>query len=373
MIKLENLTKVFDNENGPLVAIDRVSLEAREGETCVLLGPSGSGKTTLLKMINRIVEPTSGVVYIDGRDARTYDLAELRQRFGYVIQQIGLFPHMTVAENVSVAPRLMGWNSKRIEQRVNELMELVALDPAVYLKRYPHELSRGSQQRAGIARALAADPPMLLMDEPFGNVDPYYREDIQDQFVKVQRCLRKTILFVSHDIDEAIKLGDRIAVLHKGKLEQFDLPDNILAHPANGFISNFIGPGRLLKRLNLVTVAEAMEPMAPTVRAEDSLEKAASLMEEFGQEHIVLVGPRGRARGVVYLAVARRERGSCGEHRAGLKAMVNVDADLRTAVSLMFTHSMIWLACVDDEGFFKGYLTQHGITQLLGEAYRDAV
>lgn len=371
MIKLESLTKVFETPSGTTVAADHINMEVPEGEICVLLGPSGCGKTTTLKMINRIVPPTSGKVFIDGKDTTSLDTVSLRRNIGYVIQQIGLFPNMTVEENICVVPKLLGWDSGKAKKRAAELLDMVALDPAVFLKRYPKELSGGQQQRIGVTRALAADPPVMLMDEPFGAIDPINREIIQDEFLKMQEKLHKTIMFVSHDIDEAVKMGDKVAIFRAGKLEQFDSPDNILAHPANSFIADFVGSDRTLKRLRLIKVKEAMNPRAPCVRAEDSLENAVSLMEEHGQEDIVQVGPNGRVQGMVSLSVARERRGTCGEHRSGLVATVNIRDDLRTAVSLMFTHDVTWLACVDDEGFYKGSITQRGITHILGETYRE--
>ncbi len=371
MIRLESLTKIFDTPQGTTVAADHINMEVAEGEICILLGPSGCGKTTTLKMINRIVPPTSGKVYIDGKDTTAYDTVKLRRQIGYVIQQIGLFPNMTVEENICVVPNLLGWGKDKARKRAAELVEMMALDPKVFLKRYPKELSGGQAQRIGVARALAADPPVMLMDEPFGAIDPINREVIQDEFLKMQERLGKTILFVSHDIDEAVKMGDKVAIFRAGKLEQFSSPDNLLAHPANNFIADFVGGDRTLKRLRLVKVRDAMNPEPPRVRAEDSLERAAALMEEHGLENIIMVGPRGRARGVVYLTVARERKGTCGEHRSGLKAMANLDDDLRTAVSMMFTHDLTWMPVVDDDGFYKGYLTQPGITHLLGETYRD--
>ncbi|MEO8536314.1 MAG: ABC transporter ATP-binding protein, partial [Betaproteobacteria bacterium] len=228
MIKLENLTKAFDTPAGTVVAADRVNMDVADGEICVLLGPSGCGKTTTLKMINRLVEPTSGKIYIDGKDTDKYDPVELRRTIGYVIQQIGLFPNMTVEENVCVVPKLLGWDLNKARQRASELLATINLEPAIFLKRYPKELSGGQQQRVGVARALAADPPVLLMDEPFGAIDPINREVIQDEFLKMHRRLKKTVMFVSHDIDEAVKMADKIAIFRAGKLEQFDSPDNIL-------------------------------------------------------------------------------------------------------------------------------------------------
>ncbi|MDX1605130.1 MAG: ABC transporter ATP-binding protein [Candidatus Competibacterales bacterium] len=371
MIQLEQLTKVFETENGPVVAADRISMEVPQGEICILLGPSGCGKTTTLKMINRIIPLTSGKVFINGKDTTDYNTVQLRRGIGYVIQQIGLFPNMTVEQNICVVPRLLGWDDKKARTRAWELVEMMALDPNVFMKRYPRELSGGQQQRIGVARALAADPPVMLMDEPFGAIDPINRAVIQDEFLKMQEQLKKTIMFVSHDIDEAIKMGDKVAIFRAGKLEQYASPDDLLAHPANPFIADFVGGDRTLKRLNLVRVRDAMYADAPSVRAEDSLETARSKMLEAGHDHIVMVGPRGRARGVVHLHDIENRHGTVGEHREGLITTIHVDDDLRTAVSAMFSHDQTWLACVDDDGFFKGYITQSGITHLLGETYRD--
>jgi len=372
MIRLEQLTKVFETAEGSTVAADNVDMEVAEGQICILLGPSGCGKTTTLKMLNRIIPPTSGKVYIDGKDTTTLDTIELRRNIGYVIQQIGLFPNMTVEENICVVPQLLGWDSGKAKKRAAALVEMMALEPAVFLKRYPKELSGGQAQRIGVARALAADPPVMLMDEPFGAIDPINREIIQDEFLKMQESLGKTIMFVSHDIDEAVKMGDRIAIFRDGKLEQFAAPDDILAHPANAFIADFVGGDRALKRLRLVRVRDAMDGEAPKVRAEDTLATAASMMREHEHRHIVMVGPRGRARGTLSLAEAESgpDSAKVGEHQRGIVATVGVDEDLRTAVSTMFTHDLAWLPCVDGDGYYKGQITQRGITHLLGETYR---
>ena len=239
------------------------------GETCVLLGPSGCGKTTTLRMINRLVAPTSGKVFIAGRDTDAVDPVELRRTIGYVIQQIGLFPNMTVAQNIGVVPRLLKWDAARMRRRAEELLAMLALEPAEFMDRYPNELSGGQAQRVGVARALAADPPVLLMDEPFGAVDPVNREVIQDEFLRMQKSLRKTVLFVSHDIDEAVKMADRIAIFRAGQLEQYAAPDELLARPANEFVAGFVGSDRTLKRLRRIRVAEVMvagETQRPVAR-----------------------------------------------------------------------------------------------------------
>src|SRR5215212_5390302 len=297
MIRLERVTKIF----GTVVAVDSVDMDVPAGAVCVLLGPSGCGKTTTMKMINRLIAPTSGKIFIDGRDTATVDKVKLRRSIGYVIQQIGLFPNKTVEENICVVPDLLGWDRKKSRVRAADLLSLVNLDPAIFLKRYPKELSGGQQQRVGVVRALAADPPVLLMDEPFGAIDPINREVIQDEFMKIQAELKKTVVFVSHDIDEAVKMASRIAIFRDGRLIQYDTPDTILANPMDAFVAEFVGGDRTLKRLRLIKVGDAMMPDPPRVRGEDTLDTAVKLMEEHGHISIVMVGPRGRARGVVRL------------------------------------------------------------------------
>ena len=314
MIRLEALTKTYATPKGSVTAVDGVSFEVREGEICVLLGPSGCGKTTTLRMINRLVIPTSGKIYLRGRDTDSVDPVELRRGIGYVIQQIGLFPNMSVAENISVVPRLLGWDAARRRRRAEELLSLLALPPAEFADRYPSELSGGQAQRIGVARALAVDPPVLLMDEPFAALDPVNREAIQDEFLRMQKKLRKTILFVSHDIDEAVKMADRIAIFHSGRLVQFAAPDEMLAKPADAFVASFVGSDRTLKRLRLIRVREVMasadgpiEANLPAVSPDDDLRRVAALFLEHGVESLACVDAAGRALGVVTReAVARR-------------------------------------------------------------------
>jgi osmoprotectant transport system ATP-binding protein len=281
----------------------------------VLLGPSGCGKTTTLRMINRLVAPTSGKIFIADRDTDAVDPVELRRTIGYVIQQIGLFPNMTVAENIGVVPRLLGWSADRRRRRAEELLAMLALEPAEFLDRYPNELSGGQAQRIGVARALAADPPVLLMDEPFGALDPVNREVIQDEFLRMQRTLRKTILFVSHDLDEAVKMADRIAIFRDGRLVQYAAPDALLAHPADTFVAGFVGSDRTLKRLRLIRVREVMAaaagaaigPDGPTVGPDDDLRRVASLFLEHGLDALPCVGADGRVVGrITRSAVAAR-------------------------------------------------------------------
>jgi len=254
VITLKDVTKRY----GETLAVDRVSLEVPAGEVCVLIGPSGCGKTTTLRMINRLIEPTSGTIEIDGRDVMSVRPEELRRHIGYVIQSVGLFPHLTVAENVATVPKLLGWERRRYEPKVLELLEIVGLPPAEYAASYPRQLSGGQAQRVGVARALAADPPLLLMDEPFGAVDPLTRERLQGEFVRIQRELKKTVIFVTHDVDEAIKLADRIALMRAGVLEQYDTPEALLDHPASKFVHDFMGADRALKRLGRARVGDVM-------------------------------------------------------------------------------------------------------------------
>src|SRR5690625_1984383 len=251
MIVLENLSKIYQSNGTQTVAVDNINLHVKQGEVCVLLGPSGCGKTTTLKMVNRLVTPSYGTIRIDGKDTAEYNTINLRRNIGYVIQQIGLFPNMTIQENISIVPKMLGWSKRKIKNRVVTLLEMMGLDSG-YLHRYPKELSGGQQQRIGVARALAADPPVLLMDEPFGAIDPINRQSIQDEFIKMQEQLGKTVLFVSHDIDEAIKMADKIALFRNGKIEQYDTPNNILANPATDFVRDFLGTDRTLKRLSLM-------------------------------------------------------------------------------------------------------------------------
>ena len=265
MIRLEQVTKRFANGQ---VAVNALTIEFPTGQTSMLVGPSGSGKTTTLKMINRLIEPSSGRILHDDEDVTHIDPVRLRLKMGYVIQNVGLFPHLTIADNVATVPRLLQWDSRRTRQRVDDLLELVGLDPSVYRHRYPSQLSGGQRQRVGVARALGADPPVLLMDEPFGAIDRITRERLQNEFLRIQREMRKTVIFVTHDIEEAVKLGDRIAILgQSGTLEQFDKPAAILARPASALVADLLGPDRGLKRLSVTPIESRwLEPL-PAERA----------------------------------------------------------------------------------------------------------
>jgi osmoprotectant transport system ATP-binding protein len=255
MIEFRQVGKTYPGSQSPVVT--DLSFEVLEGEICVLVGPSGCGKTTTMRMVNRLIEITEGEILIDGEPNTAMSATRLRRKIGYAIQQIGLFPHRTIADNIGTVPHLLGWNKDRIRDRVDELLELVGLHPGEYRDRYPAELSGGQQQRVGVARALAADPPIMLMDEPFGAVDPITRERLQDEFLRIQEDIKKTIVFVTHDIDEAIKMGNKIAILKQGGiLAQYDAPENILSRPDSEFVSSFVGADRVLKRLSLTRVGE---------------------------------------------------------------------------------------------------------------------
>ena len=286
MISFDHVTKRY--EGGTQPAVDDLSLEIPEGQTVVIIGPSGCGKSTTLRMVNRLIEPDSGTVSEDGRDVRDFRPEELRRHVGYAIQGVGLFPHFTVAENIGVVPRLLGWDAGRISTRVSELLDLVGLDGSTYADKFPDELSGGEAQRVGVARALAADPPVLLMDEPFGAVDPLTRERLQAEFVGIQARLKKTVVFVTHDIDEAVKLGDRIAIMREGRLIQYDTPERVLAYPADDFVAGFVGAERALKRLSLAPISEALDPAdgvtdrSATVPLDSSLRTALARIIEYG-------------------------------------------------------------------------------------------
>ncbi len=297
-VEFDHVTKRYDAAaatKGAPAAVEDLSLHVPAGRICVLVGPSGCGKTTSLKMVNRLIEPTDGRILIDGVDAASRDVTELRRSIGYVIQQVGLFPHQTIEENVATVPRLLGWPVQRRRERAAELLALVGLDPGAYGRRYPALLSGGERQRVGVARALAADPPIMLMDEPFGAVDPIVRTRLQDEFLRLQEDLAKTILFVTHDVDEAIKMGDLVAVLQVGgHLAQFGPPAEILARPASEFVARFVGADRGLKRLSLLRVGELDLRSPVTARAGDDTATARARILADPFPYLLLVDPEDR-------------------------------------------------------------------------------
>jgi osmoprotectant transport system ATP-binding protein len=341
LIRLESLTKRWDNGQ---VAVDALDLDVGEGEITMLVGPSGCGKTTTLKMVNRLIEPTSGRIFLAGDDVTGADPVELRRRIGYVIQQVGLFPHLDVADNVATVPRLLGWDKARIRNRVDELLELVGLDPARYRRRYPHQLSGGQRQRVGVARALGVDPPVLLMDEPFGAIDPITRDRLQGEFLRLQGEVGKTILFVTHDLDEAVRLGDRIAVLSEGGvLEQYAPPAEVLGRPASPFVAGFVGEDRGLKRLSVIPVDVASLEKPVSVSPELSLAEARAALD--GRPAAV-VDADGRLVGELHPADAGGD-GTVGERCRPAAATVAPSATLKEVTSALLLSDAGWVAVVE--------------------------
>ncbi|MBV9354988.1 MAG: ABC transporter ATP-binding protein, partial [Chloroflexi bacterium] len=290
-VEFRNVTKHYGSQQrGTPGAVENLSLTVPPGEICVLVGPSGCGKTTSLKMVNRLIEPTSGTVLIDNQDVMSIEVTQLRRRIGYVIQQTGLFPHETIYDNVATVPKLLGWKKDRIRARVEELLTLIGLDPARVGKRYPSQLSGGERQRVGVARAMAAEPPVMLMDEPFGAVDPIVRDRLQNEFLRLHRTLRTTVLFVTHDIDEAIKMGNRVAVMQVGgHLAQYAPPAELLLNPASDFVARFVGRDRGLKRLALLTVADAPLEDGATALIGDSAASVRAQFERAGADWVLLL------------------------------------------------------------------------------------
>ncbi len=305
MLRMENVTKTY---KGGKKAVNNVSLNIKKGEFICIIGPSGCGKTTTMKMINRLIEPSNGKIYINDEDLLTQDAVKLRRKIGYVIQQIGLFPHMTIEENITLVPRLLKWTSDKKSKRAEELLSLVDM-PKDYLNRYPNELSGGQQQRIGVLRALAANPPLILMDEPFGALDPITRDSLQEEFKRLQRSLDKTIVFVTHDMDEAIKLADRIVIMKDGEIVQFDSPEEILRNPANEFVEDFIGRERLLQgRPNVQTISQVMSKNPISISGKQTPANALKLMKQSRVDSLLVTDESGVLMGYIDLESIDRNR-----------------------------------------------------------------
>lgn len=296
MITFDRVSKTYPNGYH---AVKELNFTIRIGELIVLIGPSGCGKTTTMKMINRLVPHTGGTISINGKDIAKEDPVELRRNIGYVIQQVGLFPHYTIEENVALVPQLVGWSEAKRKDRVHELLHMIGLEPAKYARRYPKELSGGQQQRVGVARALASDPQIVLMDEPFGALDPITREQLQDELIKLQKAMKKTIVFVTHDMDEALKLGDRIAVMKDGEMLQLDSPEKLLKEPAHGFVEEFIGRNRIYRSPEFISVKDIMRDHPATASAALSPARALSLMRQRRTDTLLLGDDNGRLSGIV--------------------------------------------------------------------------
>ncbi|MFK8848219.1 ABC transporter ATP-binding protein [Streptomyces sp. Ac-502] len=362
MIRFEHVTKSYGDGT---TAVDDLSFEVAEGELVTLVGPSGCGKTTTMKMVNRLIEPTGGRIYLDGADISAIDPVELRRRIGYVIQQVGLFPHKTVLDNTATVPHLLGWPRKKARDRAAELLDLVGLDPSQYGDRYPEQLSGGQRQRVGVARALAADPPVLLMDEPFGAVDPVVREHLQTEFLRLQSTLHKTVLFVTHDIEEAVRLGDRIAVYGAGRVEQFDTPATVLGAPATPYVAEFVGADRGLKRLSVTPIETGDLEQPPVVRLDDDAARAAARLAAEGAAWAVVLDADGGLHG--WVSAAGLEAAGSGTATAGtgrevrdharrMDAWLPLGAPLKQAFSTMLQHDAGWIAVLEEERFL-GVLT----------------
>ncbi|HUX21511.1 MAG TPA: betaine/proline/choline family ABC transporter ATP-binding protein [Spirochaetia bacterium] len=293
MIELRGVTKKY----GDFTAVNNISFTVENGEVCVLIGPSGCGKSTTIKLINRMLEPTTGEILVDGKNVLSERPEMLRRKIGYVIQNIGLFPHMTVSENIAVVPKLLGWEQHRIDERTESLLDLIGLKPVQYASKFPRELSGGEAQRIGVARALAADPPLLLMDEPFGAVDPLNRQVLQAEFQKIQRKLRKTVIFVTHDLDEAIRLADRIVLLDKGRILQNDTPENLLSRPASKFVRNFVGTDRALKRLSRFSVGDHLREAISVALDEARFKERLLELKAQGKHFVWITTGNGRLYG----------------------------------------------------------------------------
>ncbi|MFI9027369.1 ABC transporter ATP-binding protein [Streptomyces sp. NPDC053560] len=375
-IQLENLTKRYSS--GAVPAVDNVTMDIKAGEIVILVGPSGCGKSTTLKMINRLIEPTSGRIRIGDEDVTDMDPVRLRRKVGYAIQSSGLFPHMTVAQNIALVPKMTGWSRTKIKSRVEEMLDLVGLDPREFHDRYPRQLSGGQQQRVGVARALAADPPVLLMDEPFGAVDPITRDHLQDELIRLQHELHKTIVFVTHDFDEAIKLGDRIAVLReRSHIAQFDTPEAILTNPTDDFVSGFVGAGAALKRLNLTRVRDVEVVDFPTATIEDPLQSIFDKLREGANKELLLLDRHNRPykwlrRGDVTLA-----KGSLARAGTLVHDTVTRDATLRDALEAVLTDNAGRVAVTGRRGEYTGVVDvetlMNNVHELLEADRMDAI
>lgn len=353
MIRFEHVSKRYADGT---TAVDDLSFEVNEGELVTLVGPSGCGKTTTMKMVNRLIEPTAGRIFLDGDDISGVDPVQLRRRIGYVIQQVGLFPHKSVLDNTATVPHLLGVKRAKARERAAELLDLVGLDPKVFGERYPEQLSGGQRQRVGVARALAADPPVLLMDEPFGAVDPVVREHLQNEFLRLQQTLGKTVLFVTHDIEEAVRLGDRIAVYGDGRIEQYDTPSAVLGTPATDYVADFVGADRGLKRLSVTPIEEGDLEQPPVVHLDDPLPR------ELDARWAVVLDNDNNLHGWIsaeHARVAANKGDTVRDHARRMEAWLPVGALLKQAFATMLQHDAGWIAVIDEhsEGRFLGVLT----------------
>jgi osmoprotectant transport system ATP-binding protein len=369
VIELNRVTKIYPGTAQP--AVNSVSLTVPQGEICVFIGPSGCGKTTLMRLINRLIPLTSGSISVDGKDIMTLNPIELRRHIGYVIQQVGLFPHMTVRDNIATVPKLLGWTKAKIDERVDELLGLVNLDPKEFRDRYPRQLSGGQAQRIGVARAMAANPTTMLMDEPFGAIDPINREVLQDEFLRIQAKLKKTIIFVTHDINEAIKMGQRVVLLQDGQLVQAGLPDELLNRPANEFVKSFVGADRVLKRLNLLKVKDAMMLNPVHCLEEDLSEKVLEQMINCDLAFLIVADRDQKLLGYVNQYDLRGHKGIVADVVRKLTLTVSPERNLKEALSQMLSYDLGILVAVDEEGHIQGVLNSATLFKLVGATYDE--
>lgn len=365
-ILLDGVTKRYDAKSAP--AVDNITMEFPAGEIVMLVGPSGCGKTTTMKMINRLIEPTSGRILIGDEDVTDRDPDQLRRHIGYVIQGAGLFPHYTVGDNIAIVPRLLKWDKERISARIDELLDLVNLDPAQYRDRYPRELSGGQQQRVGVARALAADPPVLLMDEPFGAVDPITRQRLQDELLRLQDELRKTIVFVTHDFDEAVKLGDKIAILQQGSaVVQYDTPEQILANPANDFVRGFVGHGAALKQLTLTRVRDVELHEAAVAHVGGDPAEAIRAARVIEREHVIVLDSQDRPLRWMSLAELDDPRSLQQVRRDEDLEKVSLASTLNDALDVMLTSSHGVVVVTGRRNVYKGVIRVETIMDAMAD------
>jgi osmoprotectant transport system ATP-binding protein len=363
MVRFENVSKVYA---GGTKAVDNLTLEIQAGEFVCFIGPSGCGKTTTMKMINRLHEPTSGKIFVNGKDIMQMDAVELRRSIGYVIQQIGLFPHMTIAQNVELVPKLLGWDAARRRARVDELLPMVGLDPEVYRDRYPRELSGGQQQRIGVIRALAAEADLILMDEPFGALDPITREALQDELKRLQAKLKKTIVFVTHDMDEALKLADRIVVMKDGKVHQVATPEELLRNPKDEFVAQFIGRDRLTDRPDLITVREIMTKRLVTVDPDHGIAEAVVTLKQRRVTSLLVTDGEDRLLGVVTAKELETvKRGKVADVMRTDLPTISPEATVQEAFARMFIEHLDFLPVVDEARTLAGLLTRAAMADVL--------
>ena len=368
MIRLENLSKTFPGQDE--AAVKDLSMDIYKGEIVVLVGPSGCGKTTTMKMVNRIIEPSSGRIFLEGEDVTGVNPDNLRRRIGYVIQQIGLFPHMTIADNIATVPKMLGWEKQKTSDRVDELLETVGINNS-YRDRYPKELSGGQRQRIGVARAMAADPQVLLMDEPFGAIDPITRDRLQDEFLRLQEEIQKTIVFVTHDIDEAIKMGDRIAILQEQSvIAQYDTPENILTDPASEFVQDFVGSGASIKRLSLTKVSDIEPAEWPVANLNDSYDDVREKMKSTGKNHVLLLDDKDRPKRWVNIEDIETNGVPLKEAGWPTVAILEQDANLYETLDTMITSYKGSAIVVDENGAYKGVVDFDKVLEMI-DSMRD--